>query len=132
MSQIKSQAVNIHQSDEKVYHFMSDFTNFEQLIPPQVQEVKISKDSCSFTIQGLPPVNLNITNRTPYSMVQMDAIDGKLPFSLKCTLEKVDDDSCIAQFVFEAELNMMMKMMVEKPLTNFLNILVEKLKEIKS
>ena len=33
---------------------------------------------------------------------------------------------------FEAELNPMMKMMVAKPLGNFLNLLSEKLKEIKS
>jgi hypothetical protein len=62
----------------------------------------------------------------------MSAEDGKLPFELKCCLEKVDEEKCQAQFLFNAELNMMMKMMVEKPLTNFLNLLAEKLKEIKA
>lgn len=132
MNEIKSQILTINQSDEKIYDFISDFTNFEQLMPPQVNDLKISKDNCSFTIEGLPPINLSITNRTPFSMVKMEANDSKLPFSLKCSLQSVDQSSCQAQFIFEAELNMMMKMMVEKPLTNFLNLLVEKLKEIKS
>ena len=38
----------------------------------------------------------------------------------------------LPNFIFEAELNPMMKMMVAKPLGNFLNLLSEKLKEIKS
>ena len=132
MSQIKSQIVKITESDEHIYHFISDFTNFEQLMPPQVQDLKISQDNCSFTIQGMPTIHLTISERMPFSHVKMEAKDGKLPFSLRCALEKIDDSSCQAQFIFEAELNMMMKMMVEKPLTNFLNLLAEKLREIKS
>ena len=34
MSEIKSQIVKITESDENIYHFISDFTNFEQLMPP--------------------------------------------------------------------------------------------------
>ena len=132
MSEIKSQIVKITESDEHIYHFISDFTNFEQLMPPQVQDLKISQDNCSFTIQGMPTIHLTISERMPFSHVKMEAKDGKLPFSLRCALEKIDDSSCQAQFIFEAELNMMMKMMVEKPLTNFLNLLAEKLREIKS
>ncbi|MEC8610521.1 MAG: SRPBCC family protein, partial [Bacteroidota bacterium] len=86
----------------------------------------------SFTIKGMPTIHLTISERIPFSHVKMEAKDGKLPFCLSCRLEKIDDSSCQAQFVFEAELNMMMKMMVEKPLTNFLNLLAEKLREIKS
>lgn len=132
MSEIKSQIVKITESDENIYHFISDFTNFEQLMPPQVQDLKISKDNCSFTIKGMPKIHLTISERIPFSHVKMEAKDGKLPFCLRCTLEKIDNSSCQAQFVFEAELNMMMKMMVEKPLTNFLNLLAEKLRIIKS
>ena len=130
MSQIKSKIVRISQSDEHIFHFISDFTNFEKLMPPQVQNLTITKDNCSFTLQGLPPINLIISDRVPFSLVKMDAYDGKLPFSLSCSLQKIDEVSCEAQFIFDAELNMMMKMMVEKPLTNFLNILIERLKNI--
>ena len=62
----------------------------------------------------------------------MKAENGKLPFTLSCSLESVNKTQCIAQFHFEAEINPMMKMMVAKPLGNFLNLLCEKLKEIKS
>jgi hypothetical protein len=132
MSDIKSQTVVIDKSEENIFNFISDFTNFSQLFPPQVNDLKITKDTCSFSIDGMPNVSLRITERTPFSCVVMSAEDGKLPFELKCCLEKVSEDKCQAQFHFTAELNMMMKMMVEKPLTNFLNLLAEKLREIKS
>lgn len=132
MSDIKSQTVVIDKSEENIFNFISDFTNFSQLFPPQVNDLKITKDTCSFSIDGMPNVSLRMTERTPFSCVAMSAEDGKLPFELKCCLEKVSKDKCQAQFHFTAELNMMMKMMVEKPLTNFLNLLAEKLREIKS
>ena len=132
MSLIESQAVTIKKSDEEIFNFISDFTNFTALMPPQVQDVKITQDSCSFSIQGMPTIKLKIYERTPFSSVKMIAEDGKLPFTLTCSLQSVNKTQCIAQFHFEAELNPMMKMMVAKPLGNFLNLLSEKLKEIKS
>ena len=132
MSLIESQAVTINNTDEEIFNFISDFTNFAELMPPQVQDVKITQDTCSFSVQGMPNIKLKISERTPFSSVKMSAEDGKLPFTLCCSLKKEGESQCIAQFHFEAELNPMMKMMVAKPLTNFLNLLAEKLKAIKS
>ena len=132
MSLIESQAVTINKSDEEIFKFISDFNNFATLMPSQVQDVKITQDSCSFSIQGMPTISLKIYERIPFSSVKMKAEDGKLPFTLSCSLESVNETKCIAQFHFEAELNPMMKMMMAKPLGNFLNLLSEKLKEIKS
>lgn len=132
MSQITSRKEIINQSDEHIFNFISDFTNFSQLMPPQAKDLKITRDTCSFTLEGLPTINLRITERLAYNTIIMTAEDGKIPFSLKCQLNRVSNESCEAQFIFDAEFNMMMKMMVEKPLTNFLNLLVEKLKDIKA
>ena len=132
MSVIESQAVTINKSDEDIFNFISDFTNFAELMPPQVQDVKITQDTCSFSIEGMPSIQLKISERTPFSCVKMEAEDGKLPFTLRCSLKNTTEKQCIAQFHFEAALNHMMKMMVAKPLGNFLNLLADKLKEIKS
>ena len=70
MSLIESQAVTINKSDEEIFNFISDFTNFATLMPPQVQDVKITQDSCSFSIQGMPTINLKIYERTPFSSVK--------------------------------------------------------------
>jgi carbon monoxide dehydrogenase subunit G len=127
---IDSNKIVIDKSDEKVFLFISDFNNFTHLMPPEVKDLKVTENECSFSIQGMPTIFLKMEEKTPYSLVKMCSKDGKLNFSLKCILEKIDENSCYAYFNFDAELNSMMKMMVQKPLTNFLNTLVEKLKLI--
>ena len=129
MTRIESQKVSINKSAEDIYHFISDFNNFNALMPSSVEDLKTTTDTCSFSIKGMPTISLKIGEKTPFSLVSMVADGGQIPFSLNCSLEE-DGENCQAQLFLEAELNMMMKMMVEKPLTNFLNILVEKLGNI--
>ena len=129
MTRIESQQVAVNKSAKEIYNFISNFNNFNQLMPSTVQDLKTTEDTCSFCLKGMPTIRLKIGNKTPFTNVSMVADGGQIEFSLNCSLEG-DGDNCKAQLFFEAELNMMMKMMVEKPLINFLNILVDRLKEI--
>ena len=99
-------------------------------MPNSVQDLKTTENTCSFCLKGMPTIRLKIGNKTPFTNVSMVADGGQIEFSLNCSLEE-NGDNCKAQLFFEAELNMMMKMMIEKPLTNFLNALADRLKEIK-
>ena len=57
--------------------------------------------------------------------------NGKAPFDflLSCSIADKQSQS-EAQLFFDADLNPMFKMMASKPLTNFLNLIASKLKEI--
>lgn len=129
MTRIESQQVAVNKSVEEIYNFISNFNNFEQLMPSSVEDLETTEDTCSFSIKGMPTIRLKIGEKTPFTHVSMVADGGQIAFSLNCSLV-ADGHNCKAQLFFKAELNMMMKMMVEKPLTNFLNILVDRLKEI--
>ena len=131
MTRIESQQVPVNKSAEEIYNFISNFNNFNQLMPSSVQDLETTEDTCSFSLKGMPTINLKIGEKTPFTDVSMVADGSQIAFSLNCSLE-ADGENCKAQLFFESELNMMMKMMVEKPLTNFLNVLVDRLKEIKS
>ena len=130
MTRIESQQVEVNKSAEEIFNFISDFNNFSQLMPSSVKDLETTEETCSFSLKGMPTIKLKVGEKTPFSLVSMVADGGQIAFSLNCALEE-DGDNCKAKLFFEAELNMMMKMMVEKPLTNFLNILVDRLKEIK-
>ena len=98
-------------------------------MPSSVQDLETTEDTCSFSLKGMPTIRLKIGDKIPFKHVSMVTDGGQVEFSLNCSFV-ADGDKCKAQLFFEAELNMMMKMMVERPLTNFLNILVNRLKEI--
>lgn len=99
-------------------------------MPSQVTNWTSTESECSFTINGMATIGMKIIEKSPHSLIKITS-NGKVPFNFNLNV-KIDDASekCNAQLIFEAELNPMLKMMVEKPLTNFFNILAKKLQEM--
>ena len=129
MTRIESEMQTINSSIETVFNFLSNFNNFEKLMPEQIINWKSTEDTCSFTIKGMTDLSMKIIKRTPFSEIVM-ASDGKAPFNyeLIAILKTITKDTCRSQLVFNAELNAMLSMMVNKPLENFVNILNRSLK----
>jgi hypothetical protein len=131
MIQIKSDTVVIEKSAEQVFNFLSNFNNFQALMPPQVINWQSTEDACSFSVTGMAGIGMKIIEKIPHSKILITS-DGKMPFGFTLTahIEACSENGCNGRLVLEAELNRMMTMMVEKPLTNFVNQLAQKLKDI--
>ena len=99
-------------------------------MPDQVTDWESTADQCSFTIKGMGTLGMKIKERIPNTSIVIEK-NGKAPFDffLSCAITD-KQQQCEAQLFFDADLNPMMKMMASKPLTNFLNLLAAKLKEI--
>jgi len=132
MTSFESATVAIPNSAEKIFTFLSNFNNFGTLMPEQVSNWTSTEETCSFTINGLATIGMKIAEKVPHTLLRITS-DGKVPFefTLNVVLQSVSPASCTGKLVFEAELNPFIKKMVEKPLTNFVNMLAEKLQEIK-
>jgi carbon monoxide dehydrogenase subunit G len=132
MTRLESDKVTINKPAAEIYNFLSDFNNFGHLMPEQVSDWKSTADECSFTIKGMASLGMKITEKSPNSFIKI-ARNGKAPFdfNLLVNIEDNGSDSNV-QLLFDAELSPMLKMMASRPLTNFLNLLVNRLKDIKS
>lgn len=132
MTKIQSEKVEINNSVENVFNFLSNFNNFEKLMPEQVSNWSSNENECAFTISGMATIGMKIVEKTPYSAIKISS-SGKVPFNFELFifLNELGPKKSQGQLIFEAQLNPMLKMMVEKPLSNFFNILAQKLKEIK-
>ncbi len=131
MTRIESNIVEINNTAEKVYNFLSDLNNFEKLMPEQVINWKSDENSCSFTIKGMTDLSMKISEKTPNTRIII--IPGAKPpfdFSLIIQIKELKDNLINAQIIFDAELNMMLQMLAKTPLQNFVNLLVDKLKEL--
>jgi len=131
MSRIESNIVEIKNSPERIYSFLSNLNNFEKLMPEQVINWKSTEDSCSYTIKGMADISMQIAEKEPFSKIII--ISGeKAPFgfSLECCMQDTRDTMTSAQIIFNAELSAMMEMLARKPLQNFVNMLASKLKEL--
>lgn len=131
-TKIESEKVDINNSSENIFNYLSDFNNFEKLMPSQVTNWTSTSEDCSFTINGMATIGMKIIDKAPFSKITITS-HGKVPFEFKLfvLLTEKDTTNCVGQLTFESDMNMMMKMMVEKPLGNFFNMLAQKMKDIK-
>jgi hypothetical protein len=130
MSTISSDKVLICRDNSIVFNFVSDFDNFGKLMPEQVTDWKSTPDTCSFTISGMASLSMRMTIRQQFDKIVMTS-EGKTPFAFEliCHFQSISNDNTEAQIVFDADLSPMIAMMATRPLQNFVNILVHKLKE---
>jgi carbon monoxide dehydrogenase subunit G len=131
MTRLESDKATINKPAEEIYTFLSDFNNFGHLMPEQISDWQSTADECSFTIKGMAELGMKMVEKVPYSLIKIAKTKAPFDFILSCTIED-KGPQCEVQLAFDANLNPMLKMMASKPLTNFLNMLVNKLKEVQS
>lgn len=131
MAEFKSTELQIKATDEKIFTFLSDFNNFEKLMPDQVVNWSSTKDNCSFTIQGMADLAMKIDKKEEHHFINYIS-EGKspFPFTLEFGINRQEENLCLVHSRLEAKLNPMLKMMASRPLQNLVNLLVEKLKEL--
>ncbi len=131
MTEFKSETKTINTSDSAVFSFLADFNNFEKLMPEQVTNWQSTTDQCSFTIQGMADLAMRIDKKDDPQFISY-ASEGKSPFSfnLNFSMKALNENQCTVEAAFIADLNPMIKMMASRPLQNFVNLLVDKLKQL--
>ena len=116
-------------SAEQLFYKLSDLNNLKEIMPSSIQDFKADTNNCSFKMKGMPALNLSLSEKTPYSKISLSASESPVSFSLDCHISE-NGEKCQARLEVNAELNMMMKMMVEEQITNFLNVLSEKMRTL--
>ena len=129
MSNFKSPEVKVNLSAEMLYAKLSNLNNLKDILPPEISDFQSTQDSCSFKMGSMPKITLVIAEKTPFSKIVLQAENSQIPFSLECNISQ-NGGNCKAVLEVNAELNMMMRMMLEKPLTNFLNAIAKSLSQI--
>ncbi len=132
LTKIESDTVQIENSAANIFNYLCNFNNFKQLMPEQVSNWQSSEEECTFTINGMATIGMKIVEKTPTTSIRIQS-NGKVPFdfTLFVLLTETGPSSCTGRLLFESELNPMLKMMVQKPLSNFFNLLAQKMKDIK-
>lgn len=132
MTRLESHEVIINKSPEEVFNYLSDFNNYKDLMPDQVTDWISDNQTCSFTIKGMATLGMAIDTTTPHTEIKIKR-NGKAPFDFFLTgamNEEEGGDKTKLKLIFDADLNPFLKMVAEKPLTNFLNLLVDKYAEL--
>ena len=129
MATFKSPEVIVNKRAEDFFNKIGDLNNLKDIMPSQIEDFKSTETTCSFKMKGMPKLALEITEKTEFSKISLTAIDSQVTFSLDCFITE-KGEQCQTRLEINAELNMMMRMMVEKPLTQFLDVLASKMQNL--
>ena len=128
--QIISEKVSVAARQDKVVNFLRDSNHLIHILPQdQISDWKASDSECSFKVQGGVTISLVQDGSEGNEKIFMKSGE-KSPFPFKLTiLISEKDEKCEGYIQFDGELNVFLKMMVEKPLTALFNIMSKNLKE---
>jgi|AntAceMinimDraft_16_1070373.scaffolds.fasta_scaffold25124_3 carbon monoxide dehydrogenase subunit G len=128
-TKIVSKIGKINSSAQSIYNYLSNFKNFDRIAQhPDIKNWEATEDTCHFSVKGFNNIGMKIKNREPYKTIQI-ASDGKTPFEFLLWIQLLDKgpyDTRI-RITVHAKLNPVMKMMLGKTLTKFVNNAVDQL-----
>lgn len=120
-------------SDEKIFSILSDLNNLERvkdrLPQDKVKSMTFDRDTCTFETAGAPigPVSIKIIEREPNKTIKFGSDQSPISFNLWIQLKSVSENDTRMKLTVKADINMMIKMMVEKPLKQALDKAAEML-----
>jgi carbon monoxide dehydrogenase subunit G len=122
---IDGNTVSLEKTQEELFNFFSNLTNFEKIMPANINKFEVDGDSFLFGLPGMPEIRLVLSEKTAFSHVTLGAASSKLPFTLAANITKVEENKSEVTLSFVGDFNPMMTMMIKKPLTKFVETLTE-------
>lgn len=132
MTKFESTVKVIPYSQERVYEKLSDLSNLEALkdrLPEdKVKDISFDSDTLSFSVAPVGQLTLKIVEREPSKCIKFETTNSPLPFNLWIQLVATTDEECkLKATIIGMELNPFMKAMVQKPLQEGLEKMVDML-----
>jgi hypothetical protein len=116
---------------DKVYSFLADLNNHQQLMPENIYNWSSTEDTASFTIQNMAKLAIKITNRIPnQELIAIPSEKAPFDIELKWSVAPNAQGGTTAKHTISADLNMMMKMLASGPLKKLADHETSKLKEV--
>ena len=121
---LESTKVSLDKSAQEVFNFLTNVENFEPLMPENISKFELmDAETFLFALSGMPEIVLKKKSiESPHTIV-LGAAGGKLDFSLTAKIESVSETKSEVQLMFEGDFNAMMAMMIQAPISKFIETL---------
>lgn len=129
MTKFESSVKVIPYSQERVYAKISDLSHLEALkdrLPQdKVKDLSFDSDTLSFSVSPVGQLTLQVVEREPCKCVKLATVNSPLPFNMWIQLVATGTEECKVKVTIGMDLNPFMKAMVQKPLQEGLEKMVE-------
>ena len=127
MTNIESKHGTVSRQPHELYMSFTDLSNFVRMLPEDKREmITADMDTLSATIQGFN-VGIKVHERVPYSRIELVDYGAPFAFHIELHFDAAKDDPYKTEFwiKLEADLNLMMKMMIGGKIKDGLNKIVD-------
>jgi len=126
---LQSRKISILRPASEIFEVLRQPNNYETLLPESTEKFEIEEDSFIFKLKGMPEIKLKLKESIPNSKVSFTA-NHPAPFTLDVNIHEVDEKNTEVQLNFTGNFNPMISMMVKKPLTKFIETLVDNIEKL--
>ncbi|RRQ45884.1 SRPBCC family protein [Chryseobacterium sp. SC28] len=126
---LEGRKIIVNKSSSELAEMLKTPQDYKDLMPESLQKFETSEDGFKFGLKGMPEIALKIENVSDKEVVLRSA-SSSLDFTLKGTMNPLNGNQTEVQLLFEGQFNPFIKMMVEKPLQNFINTLTDKIEQL--
>ena len=131
MSQYESSVKHIPYPQARVYAKLEDLNNLESIkdrVPQdKVKEFTYNRDEVTVNVPPLGNVTIRVVEREEPKCIKFEAVGSPLPINLWIQIIPDGDEAAKMRVVAKAEINFMLRSMVEKPLKDGIEKIAEAL-----
>ena len=131
MSQYESSVKNIPYPQERVYSKLEDLNNLESIkdrIPQdKIKEFAYDRDSVTVDVPPVGKITLKVIEREEPKCIKFETVGSPMPANFWVQIIPDGDQASKMRVVAKAEINFMLRAMIEKPLKEGLEKIAEAL-----
>ncbi|AQX06129.1 SRPBCC family protein [Elizabethkingia meningoseptica] len=126
---LEGRKVVVNKSVAELKEMLQKPEDYKDLMPDSLKTFEVKDGGFNFELNGMPKIGLKIQEVNDAAVILTSA-SSSLDFTLKGTMNPVSEAQTEVQLLFEGKFNPFIKMMVEKPLQNFINSLTDKIENL--
>ena len=126
---LEGRKIIVNKSAAELVQMLKNPEDYRSLMPETLQNFEARGDGFKFGLKGMPEIALKI-DEVSEKQVVLKSASSSLDFSLTGAMNAINENQTEVQLLFEGKFNPFIKMMVEKPLNNFLGTLTDNLEKL--
>ena len=126
---LEGRKIIVNKSARELVEMLKNPEDYKNLMPDSLQSFEVRDNGFKFSLKGMPEIALNIDEITENEVVLKSA-SSSLDFALRGAMNSISETQTEVQLLFEGKFNPFIKMMVEKPLQNFINALTDNIEKL--
>ena len=131
MSQYESSVKNIPFPQARVYAKLEDLNNLESLkdkLPEdKVKDLIYSRDEATVNVPPMGNVTIRVVEREEPKCIKLEAVGSPIPVNMWIQIIPDGEEASKMRVVAKAEVNFMLRAMIDKPLKNGIEKIAEAL-----